>query len=183
VSADNIVPQPFVDSSLEETIMDVIKVLLKESNIEGSLYRVKYPPDVERNLLYVASPIKRKDRYIITIDGKINLIIDANRLLKGAEFMIPRERWQTDSLLEIPKPIKSVSIEFPEAPQFSKTHKFWERYEEYDWPIKFTVDPTRSFVKFAFREYEQDEFWVSLSEDCFASISSDNLTGFLVVLK
>ena len=26
--------------------MDVIEVLLKESNIEGSLYRVKYPPDV-----------------------------------------------------------------------------------------------------------------------------------------
>jgi hypothetical protein len=115
--------------------------------------------------------LKIKRTYSININSAIILDIGENLILQAAEFIIHRRVWKIDSKLLVPVPKIEADIQIVNLS---------ERNEVIEENVRSITDDQYRYVSFRWEDETNDEKWVYLSEQCYASISAEFLTGFFV---
>jgi hypothetical protein len=165
-------------------------VELHKTSSEGRLYYKTYPGN-KHNLLIVESLQPRQMAYCVNIEGGLLLLyFDAKRKLQELEFGIPRSRWHKSSSLLEPDAVESSDIFLRGIQSY---HGKWKharirkrcdtstiRVYEYDHEVTAVANSELSAVHISVRSSEESSRWISLSENCWAQIAENHLTGFFV---
>ena len=153
--------------------MDAIRVHLREPTAQGRLY-YQHTPSVAHIVVLVESFFAIPFSYMISIQGVVNLGMNAERILQQIEFIGLRSRWIVTTPIETPKADLSANLEITDV---------WHRNEMVELPVQIITDERMSYICAKFGEIEQDGSWVAMSEQCLALIVEGRLKGFFVALE
>ena len=154
--------------------MNNVRVSLCKPTPQGRLH-YRYDPQIDEELVLLKSAVSERWSYFVNINGGDALFdLDANRILRVAEFVIPKRAWVVVPTLDIPHVIDEADIQFIEV---------MHSREYLTLPVVVTTNTTQSHVCIVLGEREPDMFWISLSKNCSALIVKDRLKGFFVALK
>ncbi len=145
--------------------MDKILIELRPPSSAGRIY---YSRDfrIEKNILFLESKVPRRQRFNINVDNQILFSIDENKLLKSIEVLKPRRSWIIKPDIEKPKANSDFDITFSNLIQ---ERTFIEL------PISISTNINYSYALISIGEQTQFSFWISLSKQCFAKVTSDSL--------
>jgi hypothetical protein len=152
--------------------MDILKVALLEPTTEGRIY---YSRDhtIEPEVLFIETKVDRPKAFGINLEGgSVLLKLDANHILKSAEFVYHRRAWKI-SQIEIPEPKYTRDIQLPNV-------ELW--YNGFEMDVTAVTDEQYHYVQFRFYKFSGEEEWIALSDECYALIVEGNLCGFFIKL-
>jgi hypothetical protein len=126
--------------------------------------------DSDAGILAVTAETSREWTHGIDIDGNIVFDADRERILANFDLHVPRRRWKNGPSQLWPESLPRGVIVFSEDTL---------KHKSFNLPLVLSYDPGGATLRIGFGDGQANRL-VSLSRECVAFLSGDDLTGFLI---